>query len=644
MAAVQLARHLGAEVFATASPGKWDALRGAGRRRRATSPPPATWTSRTGVRAAAGGRGVDVVLDCAGRGVRRRLAAAAAAAAAGSSRWARPTSATPTQVGAEHAGRRLPGVRPGRRRRPDRIRRDAGRAVGAVRGRCAAAAADPVWDVRRAPEAFRFLSQARHIGKVVLTVPAGPRPGRHGPDHRRHRRPGRPSPPGTWWPSTACGSCCWSAAAGPDAPGAAELAAELAGLGAAGHGRRLRRRRPRRPWPSCWRPCPTDHPLTAVVHAAGRAGRRRGRGADPRAARRACCGRRSTRRWHLHELTRDLDLAAFVLFSSVAGAARRRRAGQLRRRQRLPRRPRPAPPRPGPARDLAGLGPVGGGERDDRGARRDADRARLARAGVAPLRRRAGPGAVRRRARQRPRRAGRRSGCDLAALRARARAGACRPLLRGLVRRRRRRRPPPGGAGRGGPRRAGGSPALPAEDRRAGCCWTWSAAQVAAVLGHGTADAVDPERAFKELGFDSLTAVELRNRLGAATGLRLPATLVFDHPTPAAVAGYLRRAAGPGRGRRRAGSARRARPARRGPRPVLATTRTQRPRIAERLRELLRTVDRRHRGRPRTTGRGRPGRRPPTTSCSSVHRRRTERPLDDSPADLRRHEQSYDGP
>ncbi|MXM69181.1 hypothetical protein GR925_38780, partial [Streptomyces sp. HUCO-GS316] len=130
---------------------------------------------------------------------------------------------------------------------------------------------------------------------------------------------------------------------------------------------------------------------------------------------------------------------------------------------------------------------------------------------------------------------------DLGALRE---AGdALPPPLRGLAPAVRRRTAAAAGA-------AGGQDAGPSlgqrlgtlsEEERAQALIDLVRARVAAVLGHADADAIEADRAFQELGFDSLTAVELRNQLNTATGLRLPSTLVFDYPSPATLAAYLGR-------------------------------------------------------------------------------------------------------
>jgi acyl carrier protein len=128
---------------------------------------------------------------------------------------------------------------------------------------------------------------------------------------------------------------------------------------------------------------------------------------------------------------------------------------------------------------------------------------------------------------------------DLPALRTQVADGTVPTVLRGLVRTTVRRAAAAGASTDGA---AGGLAerlAAAAETEREHILLDLVCATAAAVLGHTSPDAVRSGRPFKELGVDSLTAVELRNRLAAATGLRLPATVVFDHATPAALAGHL---------------------------------------------------------------------------------------------------------
>ena len=138
---------------------------------------------------------------------------------------------------------------------------------------------------------------------------------------------------------------------------------------------------------------------------------------------------------------------------------------------------------------------------------------------------------------------------DLTALQALARAGRLPALLRGA-----RDGPRAAGSAPAARRWRGGSPALPEASSGTRPSSGMVRTHVAAVLGHDDAGR-DRRRTApsRDLGFDSLAAIELRNRLTEATGLQLPATLVFDHPSPAAVARYLREQVSGrrGRGRRR---------------------------------------------------------------------------------------------
>jgi rifamycin polyketide synthase module 4/5/6 len=127
---------------------------------------------------------------------------------------------------------------------------------------------------------------------------------------------------------------------------------------------------------------------------------------------------------------------------------------------------------------------------------------------------------------------------DLAALRADVAAGgSLPPVFRGLVKARRQQaRAAAATESNALPRRLAGL----AVDEQEALVLDLVRGQVAAVLGHADPDAVRADTAFQDTGFDSLTSVELRNRLREQTGLKLPATLVFDYPTPLVLARYLR--------------------------------------------------------------------------------------------------------
>jgi NADPH:quinone reductase-like Zn-dependent oxidoreductase/acyl carrier protein len=528
IAAVQLARRLGAEVLGTASPGKWGVLESLGLEEGQIAS-----SRELGFRerflGATDGRGVDVVLNSlAGDFVDASLDLLP-----GGGRFlemGKTDVRDPAAVAEEHrdvAYRAFDLMEAG----PARIQE----MLLEILGRFERGELEPLpvraWDVRRAPEALRFMSQARHVGKNVLTVPAAPfdsestvlitgGTGGLGAVLAKHLAVGH-----------GVRHLLLASRGGLRAPGAEELAAELTGMGvevrivACDVSDRAQLR-------ALLDEVPAEHALSAVVHAAGvlddgviesLSGERLERVLAPKV----------DGAWHLHELTAGMDLRAFVLFSSASAtlgspgqasyAAANAFLDGLAARRR--------------AQGLPGVSMAWGQWSQDTGMAgqlADVDRARLERAGMLALSTEQGlqlfdAGGELEQALLVAAR------LDTAALRAQARAGELPALLADLralsvVRRSSAR------AGMASERTLAQRLAGVPEAERGRVVLELVRAQVAAVLGHVSPAAVESRRTFKELGFDSLAAVELRNRLATVAGLRLPATLIFDYPTLTALA------------------------------------------------------------------------------------------------------------
>ncbi|WP_446667487.1 type I polyketide synthase [Kitasatospora phosalacinea] len=283
------------------------------------------------------------------------------------------------------------------------------------------------------------------------------------------------------------------------------------------------------------------HPLTGVAHAAGTVADGLVEALTAEQVE-AVLRPKLDAAWHLHELTRGLELSAFLLFSSSAALADGGGQGNYaaanafldalaayRRSLELPALALSW----GLWADVDGMG----------AALSDADRRRISRLGLAPLTAAESLAAL-----DRALGAGRPSlvpvRVDRAALA--ARGEALPALLLDVAGRGARRRGPAAAAAL--PAAVTGLAALPGAERERAVL-ELVRSRAAAVLGHAGAEAIGVRRAFSDLGFDSLSAVELRNSLDAATGLRLPATLVFDYPNPRALADHiLAKLAGPAEG------------------------------------------------------------------------------------------------
>ena len=275
---------------------------------------------------------------------------------------------------------------------------------------------------------------------------------------------------------------------------------------------------------------PVERPLTAVIHTAGTLddGVIESLDAERLAG---VMAPKVDGAINLHELTKDLPLCEFILFSSAAGALGGPGQGNYAAANAFLdalagyRR----------ARGLPGVSLAWGAWAMERGMTvglSEGDVARWGRLGLSPLSPERGLELFDvARAIDEPLLLA--VPLDMGVLRTWARAGMLPAILSGLVRVPARRAQEAKGSLA---RRLAGAP----ESEWDAIVLELVRGHVAGVLGHASAEAIDPQSSFKDLGFDSLSAVELRNGLMAATGVKLPATLVFDHPTPAAVAAFLR--------------------------------------------------------------------------------------------------------
>ncbi len=526
MAAVQLAQHLGAEVFATASPGKWGALRelGLDDAHIASS---RSLEFRERFLEVTGGEGVDVVLDS----LAREFVDASLELLPRGGRFVEMGKTDIRDAG--EVGEAYPGVA---YRAFELIEAGAERIQemlleilalferGVLRGLPVRA-----WDIRCAPDAFRYVSQARHVGKNVLMLPASigaggtvlitGGTGQLGGLLARHlvRAHG-------------VGSVLLASRRGPEAEGARALEAELTELGAmvtlaacdVGSREELRVLLDR---------VPEEFPLTAVVHAAGVLDDGVIDALTPERLDRVM-GPKVDAAWHLHELTQHLDLDAFVLFSSAAGVLGSPGQGNYAAANAFLdalagyRR----------ARGLAASSLAWGWWEDASamtGHLLDTDLARLERMGATPISAERGMELFDA-SHATPHSLLLPLPLDTQPLRAAAAAGMLPPILSNLLRKPRQRTGSTTSHGSLARRVA----AVPADEREQ-VVLDAVRSQIAAVLGHASPETIDPQLAFKDLGFDSLTAVELRNRLNIVTGLRLPATLIFDHPSPTTLTKHI---------------------------------------------------------------------------------------------------------